>query len=53
MKIESIMYDTENNKLIVTFDDETFKEYLQSDKDKYLNDYPDRNADLIAMGWTE
>jgi hypothetical protein len=51
--IEKITFHTEQNKLIVTFDDGTFKEYLQSDKDKYLNDYPDRNADLIAMGWTE
>jgi hypothetical protein len=53
MELESITYDTENNKLIVTFDDETIKEYTEADKDKYLDDYPDRNADLIAMGWTE
>ena len=39
------------HKLIITFEDETTKEYLQADKDAYLADYPDRVADVEAMGW--
>jgi len=39
------------NKLIVTFEDGTTKEYAQADKDQYLADYPDRVADVVAMGW--
>jgi hypothetical protein len=39
------------HKLIVTFDDGTSKEYTQADKDAYIADYPDRVADVVAMGW--
>jgi hypothetical protein len=39
------------HKLIITFEDETTKEYTQADKDAYLADYPDRAADVEAMGW--
>ena len=39
------------HKLIITFEDETTKEYTQADKDQYLADYPDRAADVVAMGW--
>jgi len=51
MNIESITFDTGNNKLIVTFEDATTKEYTQADKDQYLADYPNRAADVISMGW--
>lgn len=49
--IEKITFHTEQNKLIVTLEDGTSKEYLPSDKEQYLVDYPDRVADIVAMGW--
>lgn len=39
------------HKLIITFEDETTKEYTQADKEQYLADCPDRAADIAAMGW--
>ena len=39
------------HKLIITFEDGTIKEYTQSDKDAYVADYPDRAADVVAIGW--
>lgn len=38
-------------KLIVTFYDGTTREYTQADKDQYIADFPDRVADVEAMGW--
>lgn len=46
-----ITFNTGENKLIVTFEDGTTKEYIREDKDLYLLDYPDRAADIVAMGW--
>lgn len=46
-----ITFNTGKNKLIVTFEDGTTKEYIREDKDLYLLDYPDRAADIVAMGW--
>jgi hypothetical protein len=39
------------HKLIITFDDNTTKEYTQADKDAYLAEYPNRVEDISAMGW--
>lgn len=47
----SITTDFANNKIIVTFEDGTMKEYEQSNKDQYLIDCPDRAADIVAMNW--
>ena len=49
--MNSITFNTTENKLIVTFEDGTTKEYLQADKEQYLADYPDRAADVAAMNW--
>jgi hypothetical protein len=49
--IDSYTLELISNKLIVTFDDETTKEYTQADKEQYIADYPDRAADVAAMGW--
>jgi hypothetical protein len=38
-------------KIIVTLEDGTIKEYIQFDKNLYLSDYPNREADIISMGW--
>jgi len=46
-----ITFNTGENKLIVTFEDGTIKEYVSTDAEQYLNDYPDRMSDLVAMGW--
>jgi len=49
--MNSITFNTEESKLIITFEDGTTKEYLQADKEQYLADYPDRAADVAAMNW--
>jgi len=49
--VESITFNTDDNKITVTLVDETTKEYTQADKEQYLSDYPDRAADVTAMGW--
>jgi hypothetical protein len=49
--IDSYTLNWAENKLIVTFEDGTTKEYLQSDKEQYVLDYPDRISDVIGMGW--
>jgi hypothetical protein len=51
MNIYLIEFNTGENKLVVTFKDDTTKEYTQADKEQYLADYPDRAADVMAMGW--
>jgi hypothetical protein len=51
--IDSITFNTAEDKLIVTFEDGTSIEYTQEDKDTYLTDYPDRAADVVAMGWDD
>lgn len=47
--VESITFDSVNNKLTVTFDDETSRDY--TDRASYVADFPDREADCDAMGW--
>ena len=47
---ESITFNTAESKLIVTLEDQTTKEY--TDAESYLADWPDREADIVAMGWT-
>jgi hypothetical protein len=47
--IESITFNTAENKLIVTLEDGTTKEYTQADE--YIADHPTRVADAVAMGW--
>ena len=47
--IQSITFNTAESKLIVTYEDETTKEY--TDRESYIADYPDRSADCDAMGW--
>ena len=49
--IETITFDTENNKLIVGYQDGTSKEYTKADVAQYLIDNPDRLADITSMGW--
>ncbi len=47
--IESITFDGVENKLTVTYEDGTTKDY--TDRESYLADHPDREADCDAMGW--
>ena len=49
--VELIMFNYAENKLVITFEDATTREYLMVDKDQYLIDFPDRAADIEAMGW--
>ena len=50
--IDSYTLNFAEQKLVITFDDETIKEYTQADKEQYIADYPERSADVIAMGWS-
>ena len=47
--VDQITFNSDENKLTVTYVDETFKDYF--DATTYLADYPDRESDVIAMGW--
>jgi hypothetical protein len=46
-----ITFNTAENKIVVTFEDGTIKEYVAADAEQYFADYPDRASDLVAMGW--
>lgn len=47
----SITFNTAEDKIIVTFDDDTTIEYTRLERDAYLTAFSDRAADLEAMGW--
>lgn len=47
--MESITFNTAESKLVVAYEDGTSKEY--TDAESYLADWPDRIADVVAMGW--
>ena len=49
--IDSYTLNFAEQKLIVAFEDGTTQEYTQADKEQYLSSYPDRAADVVAMGW--
>ena len=49
--VDSYTLNWEENKLVVAFDNGTIKEYTQVNCDQYIADYPDRIADVMAMGW--
>jgi DNA-directed RNA polymerase sigma subunit (sigma70/sigma32) len=49
--VEAITFDYVEDKLIVWFQNGSSKEYTRDQKDQYLADFPDREADVIAMGW--
>lgn len=49
MNIESITFNTAENKIVVTLPDGTSKEYY--DSTSYIRDYPERKEDCLAMGW--
>lgn len=48
--MDSITFNTAENKIVVTLTDGTEQTY--TDAASYLADWPDRGADVIAMGWT-
>jgi hypothetical protein len=49
--VDSYTLNWVEQKLIVTFEDGTTKEYTQATKDQYLANHPDRVEDIIAMNW--
>lgn len=53
MMIESITFDSANNRLIVELDDGTVTTYTNADTTAYLTQFPERETDLIAMGWIQ
>lgn len=50
--IQSITFDTENDRIIMRLQDATEHIYTRSEREQYLTDFPDRAADVEAMGWT-
>jgi len=53
MTIESITFDTFNSQLIIVLDNGTVTTYTSADATEYLAQFPEREADLIAMGWKQ
>ena len=51
--MQSITFNTVENKIIIELDDSSFVEYTQENKEQYLSDYPDRASDIVAMGWND
>ena len=49
MNIESITFDTNNNKIVVKLLEGETLEYVSPES--YLNSFPDREEDCLAMGW--
>jgi hypothetical protein len=49
--IDSYTLNWAEQKLVVTFENGTTKEYTQADVAQYFADYPDRVSDVISMGW--
>lgn len=49
--IEEITYDFTGNRLYILMADGTSQIYGPGDSAQYLEDHPDRGADLDAMGW--
>jgi len=47
--IDSITFNSAENKLTVTYEDGTTEDY--TDRESYIADHPDREADCDAMGW--
>jgi len=47
----TITFNTAENKLVVEYEGGGSYEYTEPSKEQYLLDYPDRSADLVAMGW--
>lgn len=47
--MDSITYAAEDKTITVTLIDGTTKTY--SDRSSYLADWPDREADCVAIGW--
>ena len=49
--MDSITFNTAENKIVVTLTDGTEQTYINAQS--YLADWPNRKADVIAMGWAE
>jgi len=51
--MQSITFNTVENKIIIELDDSSSVEYTKGNKEQYLSDYPDRESDIVAMGWDD
>ena len=47
----SITFDYTDKIIVVEFDDGTVKVYTAAQKNQYISDFPDRQSDVIAIGW--
>ena len=49
--VESVKFLYDEKIIVITLEGEEPKEYTESMKDQYLLDFPDREADVVAIGW--
>ena len=47
--IESIQFDTANNEIVVTYDDESTAMYGPDDAARYVEENPARDADVLNL----
>jgi hypothetical protein len=49
--IYSVSYNYVDKIITVTLSDRTEKVYTEDMKSQYLSDFPNRQADIAAIGW--
>jgi hypothetical protein len=53
MKIETIEFNSENDQIVITLVDGQTLTFSKESVDEYKLKFPDRIADLVAMGWLQ
>jgi len=49
--IESISFLYDQKIIVITVEGQEPRQYTEAMKDQYLIDFPDREADILAIGW--
>jgi hypothetical protein len=53
MKIDTIEFNSEYDRIVITLVDGQILVFTKENIEQYLNSFPDRAADLVAMGWQQ
>ena len=53
MKIDIIEFNSEYDQIVITTVDGQTLVFTKENINQYLNSFPDRAADLVAMGWQQ
>jgi hypothetical protein len=53
MKIDIIEFNSEYDQIVITTVDGQTLVFTKENIKQYLNSFPDRAADLVAMGWQQ